>query len=414
MTNTTPTYAAAGSDCTSLKRRLSLPLLTLYGLGVTVGAGIYVLVGVTAAEAGLYAPISFLLAALVVAFTGFTYAELTTRFPVSAGEAVYVQNGLGSKRLALVVGLMVAASGLVSSAAIAIGASSYLGNFIPLPPFVLAVGIILGLGFASAWGILESVIFASVLTCIEIIGLFVVIYFGFTLKPDLLADIGRLVPPVEIDAWKGIGVAGLLAFFAFVGFEDLANVAEEVVEPRKTMPRAIIATLLISTLLYLAVVSVVVLTVPMETLVVSSAPLDLVFVDAHPSARTSFSLIAATATLNGVLVQMIMVSRVLYGLASDGQLSKRLSYVHPKTGTPMIATALVVLMVLVLALLLPINRLAEMTSQIALVVFAVVNLALLRLKAKRAGTEQDAFTVPFWVPVIGFVTCLLLLLSSFL
>jgi|GEM_PF-2778279 len=104
-----------------LQRRLTLPLLVLYGLGVTVGAGIYVLVGLTASEAGLFAPVSFLLAAIIVTFTGLSYAEFSTRLPVSAGEAAYVTAGLSSKRLALIVGLMVAASGLVSSSAISIG-----------------------------------------------------------------------------------------------------------------------------------------------------------------------------------------------------------------------------------------------------------------------------------------------------
>ena len=126
-----------------LKRTLNLPLLVFYGLGTTIGAGIYVLVGVTVAKAGFYAPVSFLLAALVVAFTGFTYSELSSRYPVSAGEVAYVRNGFRSKFLALIVGLMVVISGVVSSATISIGAAEYLGHFVRISPQLLIVSIIL-------------------------------------------------------------------------------------------------------------------------------------------------------------------------------------------------------------------------------------------------------------------------------
>ena len=245
----------AQPDCNrtgALKRRLTLPLLTLYGLGVTVGAGIYVLVGITAAKAGFFAPVSFLLAAMVVAFTGFSYSELGTRYPVSAGEAAYVRNGLKSSVLALVVGLMVATSGVVSSAVISIGAAAYIGQLVPLSHTTLMVLVIVSLGLVAAWGILESVVVAAVFTVIEIAGLLFVIWYGFTIKPDLLSEIGRLVPPLEPGAWTGIASAGLLAFFAFVGFEDIANVAEEVKNPQVNLPLAVILTLLIATILYMA------------------------------------------------------------------------------------------------------------------------------------------------------------------
>ena len=397
----------------TLERRLTLPLLTLYGLGVTVGAGIYVLVGTTAAKAGFYAPVSFLLAALVVAFTGFSYSEFGTRHPVSAGEAAYVRNGFDSRTIALIVGLMVAASGVVSSAVISIGAVAYLEHFIPLSPALLTLLVILLLGLVAVWGILESVAVAAVFTLIEIGGLCFVIFYGFTLKPDMLNEFGTLIPPLEIGAWSGIVSAGLLAFFAFVGFEDIANVAEEVKNPRRTLPRAVIFTLLIATMLYLAVVSVVVLVVPMSELSVSAAPLVLVFANAGDTVRGAFSVIAIIATINGVLIQMIMASRVLYGLACQGNLHHKLTYIHPVTHTPVIATALVVVIILVLALFLPITELAEMTSRIVLIVFMTVNLALIRLKLSREAASGDVFEVPIWVPALGFLSCLFLFLSGF-
>lgn len=160
-----------------------------------------------------------MLAAIVVAFTGFSYSEFGTRYPVSAGEAAYVKNGLNSRRLALIVGLMVATLGVVSPAVISIGAVAYVGHLISLPPMVLTVLLILFLGLVAAWGILESVILAAFFTVVEIAGLCFVIYYGFTLKPDLLSELGRLVPPLELNAWTGIVSAGLLAFFAFVGLK---------------------------------------------------------------------------------------------------------------------------------------------------------------------------------------------------
>ena len=410
-----PTRAAPSeSESAALQRRLTLPLLVLYGLGVTVGAGIYVLIGVTVSEAGIYAPISFLLAAGVVAFTGFTYAELSTRFPVSAGEAAYVKNGLNSNRLSLGVGLMVSASGIVSASAISVGAAAYLGGLINLSPILLTAMIVITLAIIAGWGILESVAIAAVLTLVEIAGLLLVLVFGFLLKPDLLEEMSRLIPPFEIDAWTGIASAGLLAFFAFVGFEDLANVAEEAKDPGRNMPKAIILTLVIATLIYLAVVSVVVLAVPIDQLAQSASPLTLVFSESHPSMRAVFSLVAAIATLNGALVQINMASRVIYGLAAQGRLDKRLATISPRTHTPLVATSLVAGIVLLFAVFFPIASLAQWTSQLALVVFGCVNLSLIMLKRRPKPDKALVYTVPNWVPIVGLISCAALFLSGFL
>ncbi len=397
-----------------LRRRLTLPLLTLYGLGVTIGAGIYVLVGATAAKAGVYAPISFLLAAVVVGFTGFSYCELGTRYPVSAGEAAYVRAGFNSRTMSLLIGLMVVASGVVSSAAVAIGAAAYLQAFVPLPPPLLTALVILLVGLVAVWGILESVTLAALLTVIEIAGLALVVFFALWSQPDVLAEFGRLVPPFEVGAWSGILSAGLLAFFAFVGFEDMANVAEEVKDPGKTLPRGIILTLILTTLIYFAVVSVVVLVIPMQALAGAAAPLVLIFDSAGPLASGVFSIIATIATLNGALIQVIMASRVLYGLAAQGNLPQIFAHVNPLTRTPLPATVLVVCIMLFMAYFLPIAKLAETTSTIVLIVFACVNLALLRLKWVGPAPPGDVFQVPMWVPVFGFTSSGCLLLAGFL
>jgi len=413
-----PQLAAGPDSQPKLRRRLTLPLLTLYGLGVTIGAGIYVLVGATAAKAGVYAPISFLLAAVVVGFTGFSYCELATRYPVSAGEAAYIRAGFNSRALTLTVGLMVVSSGVVSSAAIAIGAAAYLQAYVPLSPQLLTALVVLLVGLVAVWGILESVTLAALFTVIEIGGLGLVVYFGLASKPEVLADFGaefgNLIPPFEVGVWSGIVSAGLLAFFAFVGFEDMVNVAEEVKEPGKTMPRGIILTLIMATVIYFTVVSVVVLVVPMHTLVGSSAPLALIFDSAGPMPRGLFSIIAIIATVNGALIQIIMASRVIYGLAAQGSLPRILAKVNPHTRTPLPATGLVVGIILLLACFLPIAELARTTSIIVLMVFALVNLALLRLKWSGPAPSGDVFHVPIWVPRLGFATSSLLLLAGLL
>ncbi|MGH1422447.1 MAG: APC family permease [Hyphomonas sp.] len=396
----------------TLKRRLSLPLLVLYGLGVTVGAGIYVLVGLTARDAGVYAPVSFMLAAAVVAFTGYSYAELSTRFPVSSGEAAYTRRAFGSKGFSLCVGLMVACVGLVSSATIAIGAGAYLNHFIPLSPILLSVFLICLLALIAGLGVLESVAIAAVFTVVEIAGLAFVVVFGVWTSPEILSELHTLVPPLKISAWSGIASAGLLAFFAFVGFEDLANIAEEAIEPRKNLPRAILLTLFIATAIYLVVVSVVVLVVPMDQLRGSAAPLSLVFDEEHRAAGQALNVVAGVATLNGVLIQMIMASRVLFGLSRQKSLPAVLGYVHPKTRTPLVATGLVAVAVLIFALFLPIEKLATLTSSLMLIVFVVINTALVWLKMQESIAPSDIYEVPVIVPVIGAITCAALLIAG--
>lgn len=400
----------------TLKRALNLPLLTLYGLGVTVGAGIYVLVGATAAKAGLYAPVSFLIAAFVVGFTALSYAELSTRYPVSAGEAAYVEAGFSRKRLSLIVGLLVMLSGIVSSAAVSIGAAEYVSHFLPVSRSVLTVGIMAIIALLAMWGILESVFLAGLVTLIEISGLLLVIYVGLASTEDLGLTGQMFTPPLDSVVWTGILSGSLLAFFAFIGFEDMANVAEEVSKPHMTLPRAILATLAVSTVLYLAVVTVVLLNVPLDRLTGSAAPLTFLFSGKYEFLSAPFGIIAILATFNGALIQVIMASRVLYGLSSRGHLPAELSRVNATTRTPVLATAIVAGAALVLALWLPIEELAASTSFIVLIVFFAVNLSLIRIKRRPTAAVDGSriFTVPIWIPAAGCLFSLALALARLL
>ncbi len=396
-----------------LRRALTTPLLTLYGLGVTVGAGIYVLVGATADIAGPFAAFSFVVAALVVSLTALSYAELATRFPVSAGEAAYVEAGFQKRWMAVFVGLAVAASGIISASAVAIGAASYLHALTGFAIPVLTVSVVLIMGLIALWGITESVFVAAVITIIEIAGLLFVIGWGMSIQDPQGYGISSMLPPLELEAWRGIFAASLLAFFAFVGFEDMANVAEEVKDPVRTIPKAILLTLVLATVLYLGTSMTVLLVVPIDVLSTSAAPLALVFSNAPEVIKQGFSAVAIVATVNGVLIQMIMASRVIYGLADRDHLPKVLAIVPKATQTPVVATLLVVAIIVLLTQTIPIGTLAERTSQIVLGVFVLVNISLILLKMKPDEAAKH-FRVPLVVPILGVITSALLFGSGFL
>ena len=396
-----------------LRRVLSLPLLVLYGLGVTIGAGIYVLIGATVGRAGIYAPLSFVLAAVAMVFSACSFAELSSRYPVSAGEAAYVRHAFNSDTMALLTGLLVITSAIISSAAICIGSAGYIEQFFNVPQDLLITAILLVLGLIAAWGIMESVAFAGVITVVEVAGLLLIVGAGFVSDPAMFTRLPEIVPPaLDVAATSAIASAGLLAFFAFIGFEDLVNLAEEAKNPRRNMPLAIFFTLLGATIIYVLVAFVAVMTVPLDVLAVSSAPLTLVFERTTTMNPAIITTIAIFATLNGVIVQIIMASRVIYGLAGQGSLPAVFARIHPVTRTPLVATAAVLLLVLVLALFFPLEQLAEFTSRIVLINFSLVNLALFKLKLSGKTAIEDGFTVPLWVPLAGFVISVLFLISD--
>jgi basic amino acid/polyamine antiporter, APA family len=196
--------------------------------------------------------------------------------------------------------------------------------------------------------------FAGAMTVIEIGGLLMLVVAGMAMEPDLVKRLPEALPPLtDSRAIAGIVGTTLLAVFAFIGFEGLANVAEEVRDPKRTLPHAIFLTLAISTVLYVLVVWVALVSVGRVELAESKAPLALVFERLTGASPRTMSAIAIVATLNGIIVQIIMSSRVLYGLARQGNLPAGLGAVSKVTRTPLLATALT--SALVLALLLPLQ-----------------------------------------------------------
>lgn len=402
-------------EAARLRRSLTLTNAVLYGLGVTIGAGIYVLVGAAAARAGMHAPLAFIAAAVLMALTAASFAELGSRLPVAAGEAAYIRAGFRSETLALLGGLVVVAIAIVSAAAISVGAAGYIMALLGVPePLAIAV-LVVAMGLLAVWGIKESVTFAGVMTLIEVGGLVVLIGVGFLTRSEMITRLPEIVP-ARLD---GVLVAGLmagtlLAVFAFIGFESIANIAEELQEPERNLPLAIGLTLVITTVVYILVVWVALVTVGAAELAASRAPLTLVFERLTGLSPQIMTVIAIIATLNGIIVQLIMASRVLYGLSSQGSLPAQLAQVSAATGTPVIATALATAATLLLALTLPLDRLAEWTSRLTLVLFGMVNVALILLRRSESGPARQGMRVPAWVPWAGVGTILAMLAGDIL
>jgi amino acid transporter len=219
-----------------------------------------------------------------------------------------------------------------------------------------------------------------------------------------------MVPNVSMGAWTGIFAAAFLAFYAFIGFEDLVNMAEEVKGVRRTLPIAILASVVLTTLLYVMVALVGVLSVPPATLAASSAPIAEIVSGHGWYSATGLRIVSLLAGLNGALVQIVMASRVAYGLAKRGNAPAWLARVNARTRTPLLATTLMTFVVLALALSFGLTTLAKVTSGIILLVYAAVNFSLWQLKRRHPQLSPEGPSFPGWVPLTGAIACTAVLL----
>ena len=353
--------------------------MVLYGVGTTVGAGIYALIGEIAGIAGNLAPWSFLFAATMAAFTAFSFAQFSARFPHAAGAALYVQHGLGLPQLGLLVGILVIAAGTVSAAALLNGFVGYMQEFVVLPSAIIIVLASIILCAIAAWGIAESVWIAGIISVVEVLGLLWIIALATQATDFSAVEPENFVPDFSTDSWSIVIGGAVLAFYAYIGFEDMVVVAEEVKDVSNNLPRAIMLTMVITTVIYMVLVTSAILATGPELLANSRAPLADVYRHLTNNDPFAISVIGMFAIINGALIQVIMASRVLYGLSSRGQLPKFLQWVHPVTKTPLPATLLASTGVLVLAIVGDLASLAEITAVTMLVVFALVNWSLCRV-----------------------------------
>ncbi len=395
------------NDQNHLARKLGLGILALYGIGDILGAGIYVLVGKVAATAGQGAWISFLISALLAGLTGLTYAELASRVPKSAGAAAYSAAAFRPPVVSFLIGFFVLTSGLTSAAAVSLALHGYLTVFIHPPALAAAVLLVFLFGWLAYRGIEASAWTNAVLTLIELAGLLVVVAVGFLLVSKL--PVSQLVSAATPDLGAAAILGGAtLAFYAFVGFEDLANLAEEAKNPVRDIPRAILIAVAVSTIIYLAIILVVLWTVGPLGAAQSERPLLEVLSKAgRPVPAPVFAAVAMVAIANTGLTNFVMVTRLLYGMAAQGLLPRVLGTVHPLRKTPWVAVWTAGLLVILLAATGGVRLLAQTTSLLLVLVFGTLHVALLRLRRAEAA-PAGSFRSPRWSPWAGLLTCVLL------
>lgn len=390
----------------SLKRSLSLPVVTFYGIGAILGAGIYVLIGKVAGVAGYYSPYAFVLAAFIAIFSAFSYAELAARFPQSAGEAVYVNQAFARKWLTISVGLLVVVTGVVSAATMATGVVGYVQLFMDVSASVIIATFVVLIGAIALWGIKESALIVVLITLVEMFGLLYVCFVSADQWQNfpMWGVLSFQQPKYDgTSVMSGLLLGTFLAFYAYVGFEDMVNVAEEVVRPAYTLPRAIGLALVVSTSMYMLVSFSALSVLSPAQLSASNAPLASV-VEAQGKSTEWIGLVSLIAVVNGAIVQLIMASRVLYGLSKVSLLPPFFAKIHPRTSTPVNATILCVALVLALSLFFSLVFLAQLTSFIVLCIFSLVNVALLKIRSQ--GGVVATVQYPLWVPIVGFLLCL--------
>ncbi|NYT05450.1 MAG: amino acid permease [Methanomicrobiales archaeon] len=392
-------------DRTSLKRTLTPFEVVLSGIGVILGAGIYALIGEAAGIAGNALWMAFLLSATIAAFTGLSYAELSSMFPLASAEHEYTARSFGAS-LAFIVGMMVVLSGIVGAATVALGFAGYFREVTGFPLLAVASVLLLALSGVIFAGIRQSAAFVIVFTLIEAGGLFGIIAIG-------LPYLG------SVDYWEmpagfpGVLSAAALLFFAYQGFEEIVKLSEETVNPERTIPQGLLMALVVTILLYIAVAIAAVSIGGWQQLAGSPAPFAVIAGQVLGDAGSfAFTIIALFATANTALLMLLASSRILYGMAQSGSLPAWLGSVHPKTHTPGFAIAACLLCSLAFLSLGTIRDVALVANFTLFITFAVINAAVVALRIKDPGRHRP-FVVPFTIgripliPVAGIATCIL-------
>jgi APA family basic amino acid/polyamine antiporter len=367
-----------------LKRRLGVFELTATGVGIILGAGIYVLIGEAAGLSGnaIWAP--FLMSAFAAALTGLTYAELASRYPKAAATYEYSRQAFGP-RAGFIAGWTMLAAAVIQVSAVGIGFSGYLSELTGAPKIPVTIGLIL-LSSAVLWiGIRESVRVGILFAAIEAAGLALAVAVSarFIGDIDYLEFAGGFA-----DAMR----ASALMFFAYLGFEQMANLAEETREPEKTLPKAIIFAVGITSVVYILVAITSVSAVGWRDLAASDAPLGLVVeraTGAHLS--NALSVIALFATANTVLFGLLAASRQAFGMARAGALPAVLASISQKRRTPVAAIGAVTVMAAVFSLAGDIGEVAQMSNAAVLIAFVIVNVSLIRIGLRERGMRRGSF-----------------------
>ncbi|MCW8086364.1 APC family permease [Sabulicella glaciei] len=394
----------------TLRRSIGPIQLFAYTLGGMLGAGIYGLVGRAAGELGSAVWLGFLVAMVAALLTGLSYASLGSRYPRAGGAAYVTHRGFGRPLLTWTVGLAVMASGLTSVATQSRVVAENLLRLLDIPgvaPVLISLGFLVFIAGVVLRGIRESMWMNMLCTAVEATGLALVIAVGL----PWIGQANLLETPTGTIEATLILQGAILTFFAFIGFEDTLNVAEECQDPRRTIPVGIVSAMLVAATLYMVVAAVAVSVVPWRELAVTPGPLAEVMARAAPwMPGWVFVAITVFAVANTALLNYVTASRLTYGMARQGLLPAVLGRVHPRTRTPHVAVGALFVVVVALMLAGDIGQLASATVLLLLAVFACVNVALLVLQ-RRPGEKPGGFEVPSFVPALGALVCLALLLN---
>lgn len=394
----------------TLHRHIGLFALVVYGVGDILGAGIYALIGKAAGEMGNAIWMAFLASMIAAGLTGLSYASLGSRYPRAGGASFFTHHAFKNNFLAYVIGLAALSSGVTSMAA---GSRAFAGYFTTLVSAVPVDLVVVAFCFVVAGvvirGIRESMWMNMLCTGIELGGLLLVIAVGAKFLGTINYTSAVTVSNPAGDLSISLILSGaVLTFYSFVGFEDIINVSEEVKNPESNMPKGILLAVLIASIIYITISLVAVSVIPAAELAASSAPLVDVVKRAAPwFPPIAFAFIAMFAVANTALLNFIMGSRLIYGMANQGLMPKVLAKVS-RTRTPYIASLAVLGFMLVLALTGNIASLARATSVLLLICFMTVNAALLVLK-HRKGEPKGRFEIPSIVPLLGALVCAVML-----
>jgi APA family basic amino acid/polyamine antiporter len=399
-----------------LRRGIGPWLLLFFVLGDIVGAGIYALVGEVGGLIGGAIWAAFLFAFVLAIFTAASYAELVTKYPRAGGSATYVNNAFRNPFISFMVAFAVMASGITSACTLTLAFSGdYLAQFITVPVLGAALVFMILINLINFYGISESVRINVILTIVEITGLLLIIIIGVGALFAGTGDPGRAFEFKEGTSVLTALFAGtVLAFYALIGFDDSVNVAEETRNPSRNYPRAIFGALLLAGVIYLLVTFTASMVVPTNTLAESSGPL-LEVVERGPIAipTTLFAAIALLAVSNGALINMIMASRLIYGMADQGVMPTVFSNVHPGRRTPWVSIIFTTSIALILLITIggndeALGTLGSTTVVLLLIAFVMVNISVLVLRRDEVGHEH--FRAPSAFPILGAVVASALLI----
>jgi len=385
----------------ALRRELGLAGVTVSGVGIILGAGIYALLGEAAGLAGNAVWLSFGIAAVMAACTALSYAELSSMFPSAAAEFEYVSQAFG-QRIAFVAGWLILASGVLSTATVALGFGGYIAGATGLAVVPAGLILITGLCALAIRGIRETALFAIAMTLIEAAGIVFVILIGL----PALGSVDYFTMP---NGASGVFKGAALVFFAFMGFEEMVKLAEETKNPEQTIPRAILLALGIAVALYMLVTVSAVSVLGWERLAASSAPFaEIAGAVLGENAFAVITMVALFATANTALLLLVAASRLAYGMAAAGSLPSLLGRVHGRFGTPWVAVVAAGVISAGFLFAGNITYVANATNVALFLTFMTINAAAIMLRFRARDTVR-----PFRMPLSVFEIPLIPLLGIF-